>query len=63
MKCVHSDSSYQDRRGLWSPSTRRRGEPMSQLSEGQAILVILMTSLGLWLVIWGIFMAAEYVLT
>jgi hypothetical protein len=33
---------------------------MPRLSDGQAILLILLLSLGLWVVIWGIFFVTEY---
>ena len=35
---------------------------MSRLNEGQSILLILLLSLGLWVAIWGIFIAAEFAL-
>jgi hypothetical protein len=61
MECAQSDSVSKTRRGLSSPSSGW-SEPMSRLSEGQAILLVLLLSLGLWVVIWGIFLAAEYAL-
>jgi len=33
---------------------------MTRLSEGQAILLVLLLSLGLWAAIWGIFLAVKY---
>ena len=62
MECAQSDSVSKLRHGLSSSPPGWKGEPMSRLSEGQAILVVLLLSLGLWAVIWGMFLAAEYVL-
>jgi hypothetical protein len=60
IKRAHSDRFFKSRRGLSSPSSRWKGEPMPRLSDGQAILLILLLSLGLWVVIWGIFFVTEY---
>src|SRR5437868_4860765 len=53
-QCARSDVPAH-RHGSSSPSTG-----MTRLSEGQAILLVLLLSLGLWAAIWGIFLAAKY---
>ena len=55
-QCARSDVPAH-RHGSSSPSTG-----MTRLSEGQAILLVLLLSLGLWAAIWGIFLAVGLVL-
>ena len=53
-QCARSDVP-EHRHGSSSPSTG-----LTRLSEGRAILLVLLLSLGLWAAIWAIFLAVKY---